>query len=99
VATGGVFSGIDAAKALVLGAHLVGIARPVLQAYERGGVSEVHRFLDQVELELRSVMLLVGAANLGQLRRVPRLLRGQLREWNSLWQEADGIEEPTHAGR
>jgi isopentenyl diphosphate isomerase/L-lactate dehydrogenase-like FMN-dependent dehydrogenase len=34
---------------------------------------------------LRSVMLLVGAGNLSQLRSVPRLVRGELRDWDALW--------------
>lgn len=90
VATGGVFTGMDAAKAIALGAHLVGIARPVLMAYEKGGEAEVHRFLDQVELELRSILLLTGSRDLKALRNAPRLVRGELAEWNALWaQERD----------
>ena len=35
----------------------------------------------QVERELRSVMLLTGCADLGALRRAPRLLTGELPGW------------------
>jgi isopentenyl-diphosphate delta-isomerase len=86
-ATGGMSNGLEAAKALALGAHVVGIARPVLQAYDRGGVEEAERYLAAVELELRTAMLLVGAANVQQLRRVPRLIGGALQQWQSLWQQ------------
>ncbi len=80
-ATGGVSTGLEVAKAIALGAHAAGIARPVLQALERGGREAVDRFFDQVELELRSCMLLVGAADLGALARVPRLVTGELEQW------------------
>jgi isopentenyl-diphosphate delta-isomerase len=80
-ATGGVSSGIEVAKAIALGAHAAGIARPVLQALERGGREAVDEFFDRVELELRSCMLLVGAADLVRLARVPRLVTGELEQW------------------
>jgi isopentenyl-diphosphate delta-isomerase len=89
VATGGLNNGYDAARAIALGADLIGIARPVLQAYDAGGVKGVHAFLDQVERELRSVMTLVGASSIKQLRKVPRMLRGDLRDWRELWDSAD----------
>lgn len=85
-ATGGMTNGVQAAKAIALGASVVGIARPVLQAYERGGDEGALAYLDQVERELRTAMLLVGAKNLKQLRRVPRLVTGALRQWDELWQ-------------
>jgi len=84
IATGGVSTGLDVARALVLGAHAAGIARPVLQALVSGGREEALRFLDQVEAELRAVMLLVGARDLATLRRVPVLLGPRLRRWAKL---------------
>ncbi len=84
IATGGVASGLDIARALALGAHAVGIARPVLQALMTGGDEAAHAFLDGIESELRAAMLLVGAADIAALRRAPRLLTGELREWASM---------------
>lgn len=85
-ATGGMSNGLEAAKALCLGASVVGIARPVLQAYERGGEGQVKEFLGAVERELRTAMVLVGAANLRQLRDAPRFIEGRLQQWAELWQ-------------
>lgn len=84
IATGGVSSGLDVAKAIVLGAHAAGIARPVLQAYVAGGKASAVRFLQEVEAELRAAMLLVGARNLAALRKAPHLLFGRLRRWVKL---------------
>lgn len=84
-ATGGLATGLDVARALVLGASAGGLARPVIQAYYDGGADAVVRYLDRVERELRTAMLLVGASNVAQLKNVPRFLTGALRDWQSLW--------------
>ncbi len=84
-ATGGMKNGLEAAKAIALGASVVGIARPVLQAYEAGGEEGARRYLHAVELELKTAMLLVGAKNLKQLRQAPRIISGGLAEWQQLW--------------
>jgi isopentenyl-diphosphate delta-isomerase len=84
IATGGVSSGLDVAKAITLGAHAAGIARPVLQAFVAGGREGAIRFLDQIEAELRAVMLLVGAGSIRSLRKTTTLLRGDLPRWAEL---------------
>jgi len=84
IATGGIQSGLDAVRALTLGATAVGIARPLLQAHVRGGRAEAERFIEQVAREIRSVMLLCGAPDIQALRSVPRLVFSPLREWMEL---------------
>lgn len=84
IATGGIQNGLDAARALALGASAVGIARPLLQAHVRGGKAEAERFIQQVATELRAVMLLCGAPDIQALRSVPRLVFSPLREWMAL---------------
>ena len=81
IATGGVRSGLDAAKAMALGACAAGIARPALQAFERDGEDGVLRLLQQIEEQLRAVMLLVGARNVVQLQRCAVALSTEFREW------------------
>lgn len=80
-ATGGVASGLDIAKAITLGASAGGIARPVLKALEQGGPAGARRFLEQVETELRTAMLLTGSKDLAALRAAPRILQGELSNW------------------
>lgn len=84
IATGGIATGLDAARALALGAHAVGIARPVLQALEQGGRAQAIAFLAGVERELRTALLLVGARDVAAAQRCPRLLRGELQAWASV---------------
>jgi isopentenyl-diphosphate delta-isomerase len=80
VATGGVRTGVDAAKALALGATLVGVARPLLQAALQGD-DAVDAWIAQFALELRTVMFLTGSSDLPSLRARPRVIRGATREW------------------
>jgi isopentenyl-diphosphate delta-isomerase len=84
IATGGIQNGLDVVRALALGATAAGLARPMLQAHVRGGRAEAERFIDQLEREIRAVMLLCGARNVDELRRVPRIVFSPLREWLEL---------------
>jgi isopentenyl-diphosphate delta-isomerase len=81
VATGGVASGLDVARAIALGAHAAGMARPVLKALMSGGRSAAVELLESVEAELRAVMLLTGSRDLAMLRRAARVVTGDLRAW------------------
>lgn len=80
VATGGVRSGHDAAKALALGATAVGVGRPLLQAALRGAAA-VDEWIAQFDLELRTATFLSGAAAARELRSVPRVILGATKEW------------------
>jgi isopentenyl-diphosphate delta-isomerase len=80
VATGGVRNGLDAAKALALGADLVGLARPLLERAlisEEATVAWLAGFVD----ELRTALFLVGAATPAALKRAPYLALGTTRAW------------------
>jgi isopentenyl-diphosphate delta-isomerase len=81
IATGGIRSGMDVARAIALGASCAGIARNVYQAFLEGGIDGARQFLLQVERELRSVMLLCGARTIQELQRAPRVLVGELVDW------------------
>ena len=83
-ATGGVQNGLDIAKAIALGASAGGIARAALQALERGGPSAARQFFAGVEAELRAALLLTGSADLAALRRTPRVIVGELKDWLAL---------------
>jgi isopentenyl-diphosphate delta-isomerase len=84
IATGGIATGLDAARALVLGANAVGIARPVLQALERGGRQQAVELLAGIERELRTALLLMGAGSVAEARARPHLILGELAAWQAL---------------
>jgi isopentenyl-diphosphate delta-isomerase len=72
-ASGGIQDGLDAAKAVALGADLVGLAGSFLRAADSG--FEAARDLGRELIEtLRIGMFCVGACSLGDLRATPRLV-------------------------
>jgi len=72
-ASGGVRSGMDVAKALALGADMVGIAGPFLRAANRGR-DETVELAEELTAVLKTVMFCIGAPDLAQLRQTPRLI-------------------------
>ena len=81
IATGGIQTGMDVARAIALGASCAGIARHVYQAFLGGGTEGARSFLLRIERELRSVMLLCGAKTIEELQQAPRVVTGELRDW------------------
>jgi isopentenyl-diphosphate delta-isomerase len=83
IATGGVATGLDVAKAIALGARAAGVARPVLKALVSGGRGAAVAYLDAMEVELRTAMLLTGSADISALSRAARVIGGDLSAWIS----------------
>lgn len=80
IASGGVRSGLDVAKALALGASLASLSQPILQSAAKG-VKETADELSLLVDELRNVMFLVGATSVESLQRVPVVITGRTSEW------------------
>ena len=68
VASGGIRSGLDAARALALGADVAGLALPMLRAHQKGGVEAARAALKVHVDALRAAFLLCGARNATALR-------------------------------
>jgi isopentenyl-diphosphate Delta-isomerase len=80
IATGGIRSGLDAAKALSLGATAAGVGRPLLMA-ARGGDAAVDAWMERFVLELRTALQLTGCSRPDQLRERPVVVCGRARTW------------------
>ncbi|MGZ9586344.1 type 2 isopentenyl-diphosphate Delta-isomerase [Paenibacillus marinisediminis] len=73
VASGGLRNGVDAAKALALGANAAGYGRSLLQSAVLSDEA-VHDTLAQVELELSIAMFGIGTRTIEDLRHTDRLM-------------------------
>ena len=65
-ASGGVRNGCDAAKALALGAHRVGIARPIIESALKGTVEKTMARLEQ---ELKVALFCLGCRNIKEVQK------------------------------
>jgi isopentenyl-diphosphate delta-isomerase len=67
-ASGGVRSGLDAAKLLALGARTVGVAKPILEAALQDPEA-LDRRMQLIEQELKIAMFCTGSATISDLRK------------------------------
>jgi isopentenyl-diphosphate delta-isomerase len=72
IASGGLRSGIDVAKAIALGADAAGIAAPLLRAANVSAESVLESINEIIEV-LRITMFCIGAANIAELKDSPHL--------------------------
>ncbi|MGA7860772.1 MAG: type 2 isopentenyl-diphosphate Delta-isomerase [Thermoplasmata archaeon] len=80
VASGGIRSGLDIARAVALGATAAGIAGGILRAAATG-YKEARMELEQIIYELKVAMFLTGSRNLDELRRARYTITGETRQW------------------
>lgn len=80
IASGGVRSGTDIAKALALKASLASISQPILRTAVKG-VKETEEKLCCLIEELRNVMFLVGTEKLSDLTKTPLVITGKTAQW------------------
>ncbi|MFI5274074.1 MAG: type 2 isopentenyl-diphosphate Delta-isomerase [Ktedonobacterales bacterium] len=98
IATGGVRSGLDAARTLALGATLAGMGSPFLKAAS-GGLDELRAFLDGFLAELTVAMQLAGASSVAALRAAPVVVTGATHDWLSLRGFDDTLQALARRGR
>jgi isopentenyl-diphosphate delta-isomerase len=80
IASGGVRTGRDVAKALALNACLASVSQPALQAAVKGA-KDTENMLSLLIEELRAVMFLVGAEKVENLAKAPIVVTGKTAEW------------------
>lgn len=80
VGTGGIRTGLDCAKALALGATVVGVGRPLLGAALEGDAA-LDAWLERFLRELRTVLMLTGCDRPATIRNRPIVITGRTRAW------------------
>ncbi|MCQ2971455.1 MAG: type 2 isopentenyl-diphosphate Delta-isomerase [archaeon] len=79
ISSGGIRSGLEAAKAIALGADAVGMALPFLK--NSTSQEQLNKFISRFNESLRIAMFLVGASNIDELKESKLVIRGKTREW------------------
>jgi len=73
IASGGIRNGVEVAKAIAMGASLVGLALPLLKPANESP-EKVKQHLDRILSQLRDAMFLAGARNISELKKT-RIIR------------------------
>lgn len=95
VATGGIRSGLDVAKALALGAGIAGVAGPLVRSYYNGGKEAVLNHIYLLQSQLKQAMFMLGVREPAQLKNRPLVILGE----TGRWLELRGIEHSSLARR
>jgi len=80
IASGGIRSGLDIARSIVIGADICAIANPFLKSALKGTNSVENQIL-LLERELRMAMFLTGKGNIAELKHTPHVILGDLQTW------------------
>ena len=79
ISSGGIRTGLEAAKAIALGADAVGMALPFLK--NSSSQEQLNKFINRFNDSLRIAMFLVGASNIEELKQSNLVIRGKTKEW------------------
>lgn len=95
IASGGLRTSLDMARALAAGAKMTAMARPFLEVLIRGSVGELIDFIEDLKLGLYRYMVLAGARNISDLTGAPLVVSGP----TSQWLEKRGVDLNAYARR
>ncbi len=84
IATGGLRSGLDLAKALALGAELGSSALPFLKAVDERGAEGVKELVEYYIRGLKTAMFLTGCKSVYELRKITIFITGKFKDWLEL---------------
>lgn len=81
IASGGLRTGLDVARAIALGANMGGMALPFFRAQQAGGVKVAKAALETVVTALRHALVLTGSRDIKEFQSKPKVVVGDLKEW------------------
>ncbi|MFO8110486.1 MAG: type 2 isopentenyl-diphosphate Delta-isomerase [Thermoplasmata archaeon] len=80
ISTGGVRNGLDAAKAIALGANIAGVAGGILPPASQS-LDNTIEYLEDMKKELKTVMFLLGCEKVEDLRDQRVIITDTLKDW------------------
>jgi isopentenyl-diphosphate delta-isomerase len=75
IASGGIASAMDAARAIALGADLAASARPMIRELTKGGRPALDKMLARWQRDLQGIMFLTGSRTITALQNTPLVRR------------------------
>ena len=94
IASGGLRTGLEMAKAIALGARLCGAALPIYRAYRESGIDGAVTLINEFSDGLKAAMLLTGHDDRPDLSHQPLVMGERLKAWiaavNIRQQQTDG---------
>lgn len=83
IASGGLRTGLDVARAIALGADIGGMALPLFRAQQEGGVPAAKVALETIQTTLRHALVLTGSKSIREFQSKPKVVVGELKDWLS----------------
>jgi isopentenyl-diphosphate delta-isomerase len=81
IASGGMQTALEAAKALSLGASAVAFAGYFLKIYMEHGIEQLLQEIDFIHEDIRFIMTALGAKTISELQQAPLVISGQTYHW------------------
>lgn len=78
IGSGGIRNGLDIAKAIALGADIVGIAQPFLYHSLNNTINE---FVEDLLIQLKTSMILTNSRSINELKQAKIVVLGRLASW------------------
>ena len=95
LSTGGIRTSMDVAKSVALGANAAGMAGQVLKWLRNDGLDKTIQHMDQLMIELKTIMTALGAQSVHELQSVPLVISGETHHWLT----ERSIDTKRYAGR
>ena len=80
ISSGGIRSGMDVAKSIVLGANISGISGELLSYLVHGGYTNAKAYLEDIIYKMRMIMLLLGKRDIEELKKTNYKVTGKLKD-------------------
>jgi len=81
IASGGLRTSLDMAKALAAGAKMVAMARPFLEILTRSSVEMLVSYIENLKKGLSWYMIMTGARSIPEMTGIPLVVTGKTAEW------------------
>ena len=81
IVSGGVRTALDAVKSLALGGSAVGMATPIIRMLHEKTIEDGVDWFNGFLHEMKCYMLLLGAANVHNIKKVPIIITGYSKDW------------------